>query len=280
MQIPKLREWRRVRGLSQKELAEKAGISERSVAGYEAGGGARPSTTRKLAAALGVEVADLFGEPAETGKAQAPPRDAEAPAGQREARPEGSPLNYEDARNVLAYLDQQVARVENGKLSPEKRAELREDLVTTGNAIAELMDESQAVGLLRRSVGMMHRLEEVARKEAEAKQRRLTMLRENRRPESEELTLDAAREAYEKLRLLLRRMVAGEFSPEERRWLFEHLVGTMLAMRRDLTGPEARELYAAYLDLYDRMGAALERERERAEDESRAFAEMRVRLAG
>jgi len=53
--------------LTQEELAEQAGVSARSVAGYEAGAGARPGTVRKLAAALDLSVEDLLG------KAAAPP---------------------------------------------------------------------------------------------------------------------------------------------------------------------------------------------------------------
>src|SRR5829696_1245146 len=63
VQIPRLREWRETRALSQVELAELADLSSRSVAGYEAGAGARPPTVRRLAEALGVEVADLRGVP-------------------------------------------------------------------------------------------------------------------------------------------------------------------------------------------------------------------------
>jgi len=63
VQIPRLREWREARALTQVELAERAGVSSRSVAGYEAGTGARPPTVRKLAEALGVEVGDLRGDP-------------------------------------------------------------------------------------------------------------------------------------------------------------------------------------------------------------------------
>jgi transcriptional regulator with XRE-family HTH domain len=63
VQIPRLREWREARALTQVELAERAGVSSRSVAGYEAGAGARPPTVRRLAEALGVEVADLRGVP-------------------------------------------------------------------------------------------------------------------------------------------------------------------------------------------------------------------------
>jgi transcriptional regulator with XRE-family HTH domain len=72
VQIPRLREWREARALTQVELAERAGISSRSVAGYEAGTGARLSTVRNLAAALGVEPTDLYRE-LDSPLAQAPP---------------------------------------------------------------------------------------------------------------------------------------------------------------------------------------------------------------
>ena len=62
MQIPRLREWREARALTQVELAELADVSSRSVAGYEAGAGARPPTVRKLAQVLAVDIADLVGE--------------------------------------------------------------------------------------------------------------------------------------------------------------------------------------------------------------------------
>ena len=62
VQIPRLREWRETRALSQVELAELADLSSRSVAGYEAGAGARPSTVRRLAEVLGVEVTELRGD--------------------------------------------------------------------------------------------------------------------------------------------------------------------------------------------------------------------------
>ncbi len=45
--------------MTQEELAKMAGISARSVAGYEAGSGARPGTVRRLASALEVEVSEL-----------------------------------------------------------------------------------------------------------------------------------------------------------------------------------------------------------------------------
>lgn len=63
MQIPKLREWREARALTQVELADRAGVSARSVAGYEAGASARLPTVRKLAAGLDVPVEELTGPP-------------------------------------------------------------------------------------------------------------------------------------------------------------------------------------------------------------------------
>lgn len=60
MKLPKLRRERARRALTQAELAEKAGLSRRSVAAYEAGDGAHPQSIRKLAEALNVEVEDLI----------------------------------------------------------------------------------------------------------------------------------------------------------------------------------------------------------------------------
>ena len=71
MQIPRLRQWREFRGLTQKDLAAESGVSVRSIAGYEAGAGIRPNTARKLAEALNIEVADFFREP-ESPKVSAP----------------------------------------------------------------------------------------------------------------------------------------------------------------------------------------------------------------
>jgi transcriptional regulator with XRE-family HTH domain len=78
VQIPRLREWREARALTQVELAELANVSPRSVAGYEAGAGARPPTVRRLAEALGVEVADLR-EDTDSPKAEAPPSSIQPP---------------------------------------------------------------------------------------------------------------------------------------------------------------------------------------------------------
>lgn len=63
-----LRELRRRKGLSQKDLAKKAGIGQDSISGIESGRHeARPSTLRKLAGALDVEVTDFFRDPVTPG---------------------------------------------------------------------------------------------------------------------------------------------------------------------------------------------------------------------
>jgi transcriptional regulator with XRE-family HTH domain len=61
--LPTLREARRHRALSQRGLAERAGVSPNTVRLLEAGRrGAYPSTLRKLSAALGVTPAVLARE--------------------------------------------------------------------------------------------------------------------------------------------------------------------------------------------------------------------------
>src|SRR5215212_7472992 len=94
MQIPKLRYWREAQALTQAELAERAGISPRSVAGYEAGAGARPGTVRKLAAALDVGVGDLRGD-----EGVITPHDPKAPS-----RPSEPPQAGEGGRRAM-YLE-------------------------------------------------------------------------------------------------------------------------------------------------------------------------------
>ncbi len=70
-----LRSLRLRRGLSQADLSAKSGVSEFTISEIEAGKrpNARPSTARKLAAGLGVDVATLYGEEIPSPKVQAPP---------------------------------------------------------------------------------------------------------------------------------------------------------------------------------------------------------------
>jgi transcriptional regulator with XRE-family HTH domain len=63
--VETLREFRRQKGWSQKDLANESGVGQDTISGIEKGRHEpRPSTLRKLADALEVEVADFFREPA------------------------------------------------------------------------------------------------------------------------------------------------------------------------------------------------------------------------
>jgi transcriptional regulator with XRE-family HTH domain len=70
--VDTVKEIRRRKGWSQKDLAEKSGVGQDTISGIESGRHEpRPSTLRKLADALDVEVADFFREPAFAEKAEA-----------------------------------------------------------------------------------------------------------------------------------------------------------------------------------------------------------------
>lgn len=69
MQLDGLRHARMRAALSQAELGEQAGVDRGAISSYENGRrGAHPSTARKLAGALGVEVADLLAAPIPAGE--------------------------------------------------------------------------------------------------------------------------------------------------------------------------------------------------------------------
>ena len=63
MELARTKEWRESRGLTQRELAAKAGVGEVTVARIETGASVTPPTARKIAEALGVAVADLLERP-------------------------------------------------------------------------------------------------------------------------------------------------------------------------------------------------------------------------
>ena len=60
--VDKLRELRINQGLSQRRLADLAGVANTSVWKIERGGGANPATLKKLADVLGVRAVDLLKE--------------------------------------------------------------------------------------------------------------------------------------------------------------------------------------------------------------------------
>ena len=57
----KLKEWRDRRALSQADLTKLSGVAQSTIVHIEHGSSARPSTVRKLAAALRVDPAELLG---------------------------------------------------------------------------------------------------------------------------------------------------------------------------------------------------------------------------
>jgi len=63
MKLARTREWRESRGLTQREVADLAGVSEVTVIRVEMGHDVFPATARKIAGALDVQVADLLGAP-------------------------------------------------------------------------------------------------------------------------------------------------------------------------------------------------------------------------
>ncbi len=107
MQIPRLRKHRERRALTQEELAEKAGVSVRSVAGYETGAGARPGSVRKLAAALDMEVEDLLEE--------------EAPKKGR------APLQFEEGRRSSPFLEAWITYIRQRAEAWEENLERLKD---------------------------------------------------------------------------------------------------------------------------------------------------------
>ena len=124
-----VKEIRRRKGWSQKDLAEESGVGQDTISGIESGRHEpRPSTLRKLAEALDVEVADFFREPGRTS-------------------PKGSaPLSFKawlEERCGSAYLAMSMEELEalfesldNTEKETEKRREIfdkihREYLATT-----------------------------------------------------------------------------------------------------------------------------------------------------
>jgi transcriptional regulator with XRE-family HTH domain len=63
VKVLRLREWREASGETQVSLAEISGVSEFTIIRSEHGESLRPSTAKKLAEAMGIEVFDLMDNP-------------------------------------------------------------------------------------------------------------------------------------------------------------------------------------------------------------------------
>lgn len=106
-----LRRLRRERGLTQQELADAAGMTQHTVSELELGRQEpRPSTLKKLARGLGVEVPELFGvEPGESPKARAQrliPYDPEKIRGREAHQRELEKFSPEELREIRDGLEE------------------------------------------------------------------------------------------------------------------------------------------------------------------------------
>ena len=120
MKLTRLREVRELRGWSQSKLAEESDVSRDGISNYETGHReAWPSTAKKLADALGVEISDLVARAEELVPL------GEAP---REAGPVKKPLRhlYDNARRgIETFCDHWERQLGTGELSRQSLEELR-----------------------------------------------------------------------------------------------------------------------------------------------------------
>jgi transcriptional regulator with XRE-family HTH domain len=130
---------RELLGYGIEKTAEEAGISKNSVLRAEHGEDIRPITARKIAAALGVTVADLYKE-AEFPKAQAPLWSEDNPAERRTAEserpgPGGERISIEvtDSLRITEDIEKHLLalfrKVEERKLTPEEALKEHKEFV-------------------------------------------------------------------------------------------------------------------------------------------------------
>lgn len=110
----KIKRAREVAGLTQNELAQAAGVSQRTIASYESGGAiARRTTTERLAKALKVSVKYLTDE-----NCTDPTEDIEKDGYVEQAR---SLYGAKGARDVNALLEENAALFAGGELSQSEK---------------------------------------------------------------------------------------------------------------------------------------------------------------
>jgi transcriptional regulator with XRE-family HTH domain len=179
---PRLREWRERATLSQEELKKRSGISRATIADLEAGNrGAQPRTVRRLAAALGVEPTDLYGDP-DSPKAGAPPSQRSLFNGGEEERRLGYLRAWrafvykllkrweqdppKSSREIAVVLDTMQALLEEGAFErpPEQ--------ITTSDKreASEWLDLS----FLFRGIDRLNQIADGVQEDAEAERRRST----------------------------------------------------------------------------------------------------------
>lgn len=173
MKVPRLRQHRERRGLTQQELANAAGVGRRSIAGWELGGGIRPNSARKLAEALAVEITDLL-EP------RLDPR--EQPI--RVNFEDGTVLEFESVAEywrIAEALRGHIEAIEDGEYSRPRHTAIMANVDGFLRAYEHITDTAEAEDLhynyldllerLRAAIGLLaHRL---ADDEAEEERRRI-----------------------------------------------------------------------------------------------------------
>jgi transcriptional regulator with XRE-family HTH domain len=156
MQLERLKEWRESRGLTQKELAGKAGVGEVTVARVETGASVRPNTARKIADALGLAVSALLAHPPTLGAPAAPEAQAsptpepESPEQPDEERREQELAKVRETlktvepivdpiRQILedhcARWDKELAAIAAGEMTPGAIAKFFGELCLAGSLV-------------------------------------------------------------------------------------------------------------------------------------------------
>ena len=117
----RLREERQLRGWSQRDLARETGVNSDTISGIETDQHEpRPSTLRKLAEGLGLEVRDFFSEPV-LPKAEAPSGAGQLEEGKTaelkelldNLRKTAQPILEQDDQTIAAYR-QALSRMKDG----------------------------------------------------------------------------------------------------------------------------------------------------------------------
>ena len=166
MKVPGLRSLRERRGLTQRELAEVAGVARRSIAGWESGESIRPGSAGRLAEALGVTISDLCEERiTATILLPLPPEDERTVAFLAMLR------HYEDMkrREALNFSAEDLRRV-TGTLATES--------VYGAARAVDRGDHAAAAEILGRTTRVLDWLEELATALARSEARALAAIRD------------------------------------------------------------------------------------------------------
>ena len=143
----RLKEWRRLLGLTQQQFCDATGIPLRTLCGYE-GGTRRPGEEARAAIAeTGCNINWLL-----TGKGEMRDVDREKALQDGAFRVidgEARPLTAEDMAASLPRRLSALATLVDGLESPQEQAALLDDLLSRAQNVAEMRELKQAVAELR-----------------------------------------------------------------------------------------------------------------------------------